>query len=83
MQVEVLVELLRTLGAAATATTHFGSSALHFAAVGGHVAAVRALLEMRADVHAQDSQGTALHSAAREGHDWTLMQVRVSSRSEV
>jgi hypothetical protein len=31
---------------------------------------------MKADVHAQDSQGTAVHSAAREGHGWAIPQVK-------
>jgi ankyrin repeat protein len=44
--VQVLVELVSHLGASSTAVTHFGSTALHFAAVGGHVLAVQALLEV-------------------------------------
>src|SRR5213075_2022087 len=48
-----------------------GRSALHWAASNGHKAAVRLLLEHKADVDAKDGLfgRTALHEAASKGHE--------------
>jgi ankyrin repeat protein len=52
-------------------TTDNGRMALHLAAIGGHQAVVRLLLEdYKADVEAKTNDGwTALHCAAGGGHE--------------
>lgn len=45
-------------------TTHFTQTALHKAALRGHLSIIEYLLPQRADVHASDVDGwTALHNA--------------------
>lgn len=44
--------------------SHSGQTALHKAALNGHLSVIECLLPDRADVHAQDADGwTALHNA--------------------
>ncbi len=56
-------------GAAVDATDALGLTALHLAALHGHVVAARMLLAHGADVNARDSYGlTPLHLASQYGH---------------
>ena len=51
------------------ARDHDGSTALHAAAVGGHLGAARLLLDAAADPNSRTNCGdTSLHFASREGH---------------
>jgi ankyrin repeat protein len=61
----IIVELLLERGANTNAKDENGSTALHEAALSGHVAVVLLLLEKGADIDTRNGRGeTALHEAA-------------------
>lgn len=65
------LQLLVAHGAAVNAANSYGETPLHVACLYGHSAAVRILLEARADVHAQSTDGFGnmpAHLAACNGH---------------
>lgn len=62
-----------------TAVIQTGLSCVHYAAQGGHISTVMALLESRCDIEAVTKDGsTALHLAAAQGHatvvEWLVGQ---------
>ncbi|KAK5625582.1 hypothetical protein RRF57_001298 [Xylaria bambusicola] len=72
----VLRILLKEMGASPMVEDRDGKSALHLAALGGHVATVQLLLDHGADPDQRDSAGaTALHLAAGGGKISTFTQL--------
>ena len=71
-QTELALSLVRTQGADVHAKDHDEQTPLHYAAAGGHVATIRALvLDLGASVDACGHRGnpaTPLHRAAAAGH---------------
>eukprot|EP00960_Hanusia_phi_P078436 768816-Hanusia_phi.AAC.6 len=65
-EVEMLRDILRHTGADAGERDRFGSTALHYAAGGGHVDAATLLLSKGAKINAQNEEGDSpLHLAAK------------------
>ncbi|TGO16297.1 hypothetical protein BPAE_0505g00020 [Botrytis paeoniae] len=72
----VLSILLKDMGASTIVEDRDGKSALHLAALGGHVSTVQLLLDHGANLEQRDSIGaTALHWAASGGEFGTFTQL--------
>ncbi len=61
--------LVNKLYASRDYTNLFGRTALHFACMNGHAEMAQLLIDLGADINAQDNNGfTPLHHAAKKGH---------------
>lgn len=77
----VLRALLEEMGAQITVRDPSGKSALHLAALGGHITAVRLLINYGAKYDSRDDVGaTALHWAARGGDMETFLYLLAMHR---